>query len=345
MKQHGCFVLMLALLMSRSLAAEGPQVTITNEGGVPQIQIAETGPSCPTHPIDDGLRQRIIDVAAHEWAEFDFPRLSLRPLVGYNVLPPGISPDQRKTRASGGFVARVLPVGAMEDDAAVRMHIGRYWASTPQAERVFRRQNETWSASRGRAGWTEYWSAAFVSYVMCMAGLKNEEFGRSGSHVKPAKCGHSRGRAQSRCLELAPVRVIPRRGLRGAYSGICFKDLKSQRCLIGYHRLSVSMFQCHYWPFRSRSKRQARLSRARWSCRQASTRVWSVPTFRQNRRASGRQAACSCVLPEYCAYAAVSSAPCENVVPPLRAERVAAKAIARCIVMLHGSPPHTPSQN
>jgi hypothetical protein len=183
MKQHGCFVLMLALLMSRSLAAEGPQVTITNEGGVPQIQIAETGPSCPTHPIDDGLRQRIIDVAAHEWAEFDFPRLSLRPLVGYNVLPPGISPDQRKTRASGGFVARVLPVGAMEDDAAVRMHIGRYWASTPQAERVFRRQNETWSASRGRAGWTEYWSAAFVSYVMCMAGLKNEEFGRSGSHV------------------------------------------------------------------------------------------------------------------------------------------------------------------
>jgi hypothetical protein len=73
----------------------------------------------------------------------------------------------------------------MEDDAAVRTRIGRYWALIPQEEhdRIFRNQNAIWQASRGRAGWAEYWSAAFVSYVMCMAGLSTDAFKRSALHL------------------------------------------------------------------------------------------------------------------------------------------------------------------
>lgn len=47
-----------------------------------------------------------------------------------------------------------------------RARIGTYWAAVPDAYAdVITTQNELWSLSEGRAGWVEYWSAAFVSYV------------------------------------------------------------------------------------------------------------------------------------------------------------------------------------
>lgn len=77
----------------------------------------------------------------------------------------------------------------MEDDKEIRQRIGSYWAAIPDYKDVFNRQNAMWQASRDKAGWAEYWSAAFISFVMCKAGLKDAEFHRDSFHVnyiKPA---------------------------------------------------------------------------------------------------------------------------------------------------------------
>jgi hypothetical protein len=179
------FLASIILLSTRVLAAaDGPDVSIKSVGGAPQIAVANA--SCPPASTGNGLRQRIIDAAAKEWALFEFPRFSLLPLASYNVIPPGLSPDVSKTRTGRASLARVMPIGLMEDASSVRAAIGRYWLSVPKGtyDYVFERQNVIWAQSGGRAGWAEYWSAAFVSYVMCVAGLgTNDLFQRSNWHV------------------------------------------------------------------------------------------------------------------------------------------------------------------
>jgi hypothetical protein len=176
-------VLFLHVAASRS---ESPDIVLTRKDGAPFVDVAQTIRGCVEFPINDGLRQRIVDNAAREWAAFGFPRFALTPLPGYNVLPPGISPDEKRTRASNGLVARVTPVGSMEDDLDVRQRIGRYWASLPpgQADKVFNDQNQIWKSADGRAGWAQFWSAAFVSFVMCKSGLTATQFERNASHLE-----------------------------------------------------------------------------------------------------------------------------------------------------------------
>src|SRR5947209_8062130 len=87
MRQPACFVLLLTLLISKSFAAEGPQVTITISGDIPQIHISEKEQSCPAQPINDRSRQRIVDMAAHEWSDAKMKfgaRLEVE-LVGRNI--------------------------------------------------------------------------------------------------------------------------------------------------------------------------------------------------------------------------------------------------------------------
>jgi hypothetical protein len=162
--------------------AQEPSVTIAYRNGLPQIQIDETQTSCPADGLTSQTRQKIIDAAAAEWSLFRFPRFALTAVKNYNVIPPGISPDEKRTRAEAGFVPRVLPIGHMEDDKEVRKRIGDYWASV-RFHDVFVIQNQIWRYTDGHAGWGVYWSGAFVSFVMCKAGLANAEFVRSGTHV------------------------------------------------------------------------------------------------------------------------------------------------------------------
>jgi hypothetical protein len=175
--------LLAALLLSLPALAQSPTVEISKVRGVPRVDIRATTSTCPDGGLSMETRQAIVDNAAAEWAGFRFPRFSFTWLRRSHVLPPGLSPQQRRTRARG-YVPRILAVGYREDDEAVRQRIGNYWASLParQRESVFGAQNAVWQASDGRAGWAEYWSAAFIAYVMCKSGLSEREFIRDWAH-------------------------------------------------------------------------------------------------------------------------------------------------------------------
>jgi hypothetical protein len=170
------------LLLPLAAAAQEPGITIAYPDGVPQIQIDETQTACPSDGLTGRTRQKIVDAAAAEWSLFRFPRFAITAVKHYDVIPPGISPNEKRTRADAGFLPRVVPVGYMEDDKEVRKRIGDYWASVRFRD-VFVIQNQIWRYTDGRAGWGVYWSGAFVSFVMCKAGLGNDEFVRSGTHV------------------------------------------------------------------------------------------------------------------------------------------------------------------
>ena len=171
------------LLLPLPVLAQSPTAAISKMRGVPRVDIRATTTACPDTGLTVRTRQAIVDNAAAEWAEFRFPRFSFTWLKRSDVMPPAMSPDARRTRARG-YVPRLLAVGYREDDEEVRQRIGNYWASLParQQDAVFGAQNALWQTSDGRAGWVEYWSAAFIAYVMCKSGLKESEFIRDRAH-------------------------------------------------------------------------------------------------------------------------------------------------------------------
>jgi hypothetical protein len=172
----------IAFVFTAAAAQAEPQASLSTSQGYPQVSMASA--SCPQTGVNSATRQEIIDEAAKQWSLFRFPRFALTNVAAYNVLPPGISPDERRSKADGAFVPRVLPVGYFEDDKEVRKLIGNYWASVSDYADIYKHQNEIWKSSDGKAGWAQYWSAAFVSYVMCMAGLTDNEFKRNSAHVE-----------------------------------------------------------------------------------------------------------------------------------------------------------------
>jgi hypothetical protein len=159
-----------------------PSVQVTSKNNAPYIALTSVDTSCPQGGPSAETRQDIVDMAALEWAAFDFPRLSFARDKSFAIIPAGLSPKISET-SGRGTSPRLISIGAMEDDSSVRARIGAYWAAVPGAYTdVISRQNQLWSASGGRAGWAEYWSAAFISYVMCKAGLTNAQFVRAESH-------------------------------------------------------------------------------------------------------------------------------------------------------------------
>jgi uncharacterized protein DUF2272 len=137
---------------------------------------------CPTLP-DAGLRQRIVDVAAEEWARFGYPVEEARETglsVVYRPLHGEIIP-RRFNKVSPGLTRRGMRLGWMEDDRAVAAAIGGYWTAAPDegAIDIQNRLRAVYSAT----GWAVPWSAAFVSYVVCAAGVGDmDRFARSDSH-------------------------------------------------------------------------------------------------------------------------------------------------------------------
>lgn len=145
--------------------------------------------SCPSTPAAGAdARTRMIDLAAAEWAHFGLPILDLS-LEPATIVPrlatPGeivdiISPG--RNASVGSRVLRQAPrLGLMEDDDAVRSTIAGYWAATGSEEalRVQSLVDYGWHES----GWAMPWSAAFVSWLACEAGLSPRQFQRSGSHL------------------------------------------------------------------------------------------------------------------------------------------------------------------
>lgn len=139
--------------------------------------------SCPALPADASLRQRIVDVAAQEWARFGYqveeiqrPGLSIaaRPLHGAIV-------PRELNRIRPGLTHRLLRIGRMEDQRGVAATIGGYWAATP-GNHAIDIQNQLRAVYAG-VGWAVPWSAAFVSYVICASGVGDPaQFQRHEAH-------------------------------------------------------------------------------------------------------------------------------------------------------------------
>ena len=144
--------------------------------------------SCPSRTVPGDPRTRMIDLATAEWAYFGMPVLDLASepatIVPRMPQPSGvvdiISPASNAS--IGSRVLRQAPrLGLTEDDEAVSATIAGYWAATgsEEAMRVQSIVNYGWQG----AGWAMPWSAAFISWLACEAGLSTSQFRRSGGHI------------------------------------------------------------------------------------------------------------------------------------------------------------------
>jgi hypothetical protein len=139
-------------------------------------------PHCRTGPTD-WARRRIVDVAVQEWAAFGFQTFDARP-VEARRLPDGVVADvANPLRPQPRSVRHALRFGTWESSPSTDAAIAGYWSATPDGARVIARQNVQWRDGEGEINWTQPWSAAFISWVMCEAGLGDmTQFQRDIAH-------------------------------------------------------------------------------------------------------------------------------------------------------------------
>ena len=151
-----------------------PVVRVTGEPGRLSLQPAPCTSAPGAH-----LRERIVEVAIREWIFFGVPVLDR--VSGTRLLPPGLTGNGARPRFQE---SRGWP-GALEEGEAVRVaaSIAGYWAVTPEGPGIVADQNRFWSQAGLGARWRSPWSAAFISWVMCEAGLgSRDEFHRAIAH-------------------------------------------------------------------------------------------------------------------------------------------------------------------
>ncbi len=175
-------VLATAAAAAQTLPLVGPEARVVVEAG----EWRALDQSCPTLPVDAGLRQRLVDVAAGEWQRFGFQVIDHRARPDRRlrlIVEPqgGDLVDERHNPMGSDVTRRALRLGLMEDEQKVRRAIGGYWSAVPnwdgysEQSRIFR--------AFGDAGWARPWSAAFISYVICMGGLSDlQQFQRADGH-------------------------------------------------------------------------------------------------------------------------------------------------------------------
>jgi hypothetical protein len=155
-----------------------PSVLVRGAPGAMTVQPR----ACRTLPTG-ATRRRLVDVAVQEWGFFGFPIADPTDANdwggrGDDAAGAGdSSPDQPR----GG--RRLSRLGA-EEAARVAASIAGYWAVTPEGSWIVERQNDAWMGPDGTAvRWNAPWSAAFVSWVMCEAGLGSmDQFQRAIAH-------------------------------------------------------------------------------------------------------------------------------------------------------------------
>lgn len=138
------------------------------EGPRGRMQVVQRGCRVgPTH----WARRRIVDVAVQEWAVFGYQTVDARP-VETRRLPDGIVPDAvNPLRPEPRAARHMLRLGTWEDSPRTAAIVAGYWSATPDGPRIVERQNRQWATGEGDVHWVEPWSAAFISWVMCEAGL------------------------------------------------------------------------------------------------------------------------------------------------------------------------------
>jgi hypothetical protein len=139
--------------------------------------------ACRIGPNADS-RRRIVDIAVQEWAAFGFQTVDITN-IETRILPPGIVPDSLNPQRPAPRIVRRFPrLGTLEDDRNLDTTIGGYWSATPEGPRILAEQNRAWEGPGGDGvNWVQPWSAAFISWVMCEAGLGDmAQFRRSAAH-------------------------------------------------------------------------------------------------------------------------------------------------------------------
>ncbi len=129
-------------------------------------------------------RRRVVDVAVQEWAFFGMQTIDATK-VEDRILPPGLVPDAINPQLPAPRIERQFArVGTPESNDDLDTTIAGYWSSTPDAPRILAQQNAAWNAPGGNSvNWVQPWSAAFISWVMCEAGLgEMGQFHRSIAH-------------------------------------------------------------------------------------------------------------------------------------------------------------------
>lgn len=149
-------------------------------GGRGDLRVVQ--PGCRVGPTE-WARRRIVDVAVQEWAAFGFQTIDAT-AVETRRLPDGIVPEAlNPPRPAPRSVRHALRFGDWESQRAADAAIAGYWSATPDGPRVIERQNRQWERAEGEVNWVEPWSAAFVSWVMCEAGLgEPAQFERDIAH-------------------------------------------------------------------------------------------------------------------------------------------------------------------
>jgi hypothetical protein len=133
--------------------------------------------ACRTLPTSE-TRRRIVDVAVQEWAFFGFRILDQTDLnYRAEFFDGGGFPGGPR---NGPRPSRLPP----DEAARVASSIAGYWAVTPEGSWIVAKQNEWWNGQYGTAArWNAPWSAAFISWVMCEAGLgATDQFKRAIAH-------------------------------------------------------------------------------------------------------------------------------------------------------------------
>jgi hypothetical protein len=121
--------------------------------------------SCRSVPAAQ-IRRRIVEVAVQEWAFFGFAIVDQTDVDDDNGFP------RRSRRPGDGQSMRVAD------------SIAGYWSVTPGGDWIIGSQNKIWNGPDGvESRWRFPWSAAFVSWVMCEAGLRDsDQFQRAIAH-------------------------------------------------------------------------------------------------------------------------------------------------------------------
>jgi len=156
-----------------------PSERVTGEPG--EMRVVQA--ACRIGPTS-WARRRIVDIATQEWAYFGFQTIDTTK-VETRFLPEGIVPDAINPEISAPRAARqYLRLGESDSNDDLAATIGGYWSAAPEGGGAIAAQNRIWEASGGdSANWERPWSAAFISWIMCEAGLGDmAQFERSVAH-------------------------------------------------------------------------------------------------------------------------------------------------------------------
>ncbi len=176
-----CFALLIAAGTSQTALSQAPLSPLSRlpdtvlEVGSPEARVSGVPGSMRientacSRRSDTALRRRIVDIAVQEWAFF-----------GFHIVDRTDPPPPRSARRP----YRPRPWMDPAEAERVAASIAGYWSVTPDGAWILDRQNTFWRGPLGVGErWRDPWSAAFISWAVCEAGVaENAAFRRSINH-------------------------------------------------------------------------------------------------------------------------------------------------------------------